>query len=390
VICVHRAKDFPTLKTSWNNEYHQSIDEKDEMAEGKPVLHGIMSGKFYDVQTFKAPKQRKIAGLEFDPGLNQPMAKSLIHGAYYPNPNEMRAGLRTARSKKDFIQRNRTMTRNYSQLVKSARSQNVCGETWDRTMATPRTTGPFHKIPHSAIKEIRSAAQNVTTPRNADELQDMWGRALDPKFIATTMTWLQKASPEEKTNFKAAVAGASTLVPSRKAVFPDRAFKDSPVGARPSSSRSQMQATIEKISASGQNAFSDGAMPKPLTTLRPTSAFTPRNRVEPAALDAAIAFARSRPVASARGTGPERFLTPRTPRMPTGRPSTGSPRRPPMSLNSAKRGTNQQAPEVLGTHILLKPHPPPVSPAETKGVKESTLENQHPSNPTVHSILQVP
>jgi hypothetical protein len=61
-----------------------------------------------------------------------------------------------------------------------------------------------------------------------------------------------------------------------------------------------------------------------------------------------------------------------------------------MSLNSAKRGTNQQAPEVLGTHILLKPHPPPVSPAETKGVKESTLENQHPSNPTVHSILQVP
>ena len=383
-----RAKDFPLLKTTWNNEYHQSIDHSDHLSSGKPILHGIMSGKFYRTSAQKKDgPPRKIAGLMMDQSLNQPLSKSLMEGAYYHNPFELKhAGSMSARTKKDFVQKNRTMTRQYSRLVTGARSISSPEILWDRSMATPRSTGPFHKASRPVSQYMRTRGQDISTPRDAGELQELWGRSLDPKFIATTMTWLQKATPEERENFKNAVASQSTLVPSRSAVYPDRAFMPTASGAqkRPWTARS----TAGDPASSKSAEEGDGV--RKAEAIRPMSART--LKVETEAINAATAFVHARPKASARGTGPERYLTPRTPRMLAAPlPPKASPR-PPLSADSPKRATIA----IHGTQ--LTPGAPTQSPRTmtprarriVAAAADQTGEVMKPTTPAnVHPVLQV-
>lgn len=57
--------------------------------------------------------------------------------------------------------------------------------------------------------------QDMQTPRNAGDLQELWGRSLDPKFVATTLAWLSKASAQEKKQFKHAVAAFPVQIAAR-------------------------------------------------------------------------------------------------------------------------------------------------------------------------------
>jgi len=379
-----RAKDFPLLKTSWNNDYHQSIDETDGQSAGKPILHGIMSGRFYSSSAEQkidaAP--RKIAGLIMDPSLNQPLSKSLMEGAYYHNPHEIKElGALTARTKKDFVQRNRTMTRQYSRLVTGARSVNAQEAAWDRAMATPRSTGPFHKMSRPVSRYTRTRGADIMTPRDADELQDLWGRSLDPKFIATTMTWLQKATPEERDNFKSAVASQSTLVPSRSAVYPDRAFKPTASGAqkRPWTARSSKD-PASVTSPEGDAGGLGKLVRKPES--RPMSARTFRPGVEVDAINAATAFAQYRPKASARGMGPERYLTPRMQAAPM--PPNASPR-PPTSAHSPKKATMA----IPGAQAARSPRTATPRARRIVAAADQAADVKTSSGANVHPVLQV-
>jgi hypothetical protein len=155
------------------------------------VLHGILSGKFYIVpnsQCRQVPQLKKVSGLEVDSSLNQPMSKSLMEGAYYHNPYENLP--QTARSSKDFIQRNRAMSRHYSRLVSGARSVNA-SEMADRPMGTPRITGPFMRTGRPASKSMRAMAKDMPTPRNADQLQALWLQALWLQALWLQAHWLQ-------------------------------------------------------------------------------------------------------------------------------------------------------------------------------------------------------
>ena len=345
-----------------NNDYHQSIDIGD--TDGRPVLHGIMSGKFYTMPSAgkQIPTMRKVAGLIVDPVLNQPMSKSLMEGAYYRIHAVMPAnGPLSARSATNFVQRNRTMTRHYSHLVSGARSVNPSSapEIWDRTMATPQTTGPFHRMSRPVSKSMRSGMQDMPTPRDAEELQNMWGRTLDPKFIATTMTWLQKATPAERENFKHAVGSISTPVPSCTPVYPDRGYSEQMM--RPWTARSRMQSDLDTPGEAtlGEDTTHANSVlgtfvrkPAPPCGTRHMSA-----RVEPTAVSAAIAFARSRPTASPRATGPERYLTPRTPRMsiaPATTKATFSPRPPPIIVDSPMDRREGATLGIQGTLVALE------------------------------------
>jgi len=383
-----RSKNFPDLKTTWNNNYFQQIDLDDEVGGGKPVLHGILSGKFYIVpnsQFRQVPQLKKVSGLEVDSSLNQPMSKSLMEGAYYHNPYENLP--QTARSSKDFIQRNRAMSRHYSRLVSGARSVNA-SEMADRPMGTPRITGPFVRTGRPASKSMRAMAQDMPTPRNADQLQALWGRTLDPKFIASTLAWIAKASPEEVAGFKNAVASNSTLVPSRSPVYPDRAY----TGQRPLTARPRLENTAP------ENPYLGKLVPKsqPQPPSARASMSSPR-RVEPSAISAATAFVRMRQSPRVPASGPERNITqtlrvPTEPTSPKG--NAASPRPPPISDDSPARGMIS----IQGTKV--QPMAPPTAspragtprarrmvttaaaiPRATSNDLHSTLQVLHPDHP---------
>ncbi len=406
-----RAKDFPTLQTPWNNNYYQTlhIEPKDEMCDGataKPVLQSIIAGKFYNVSpvdriALGMPKYRKVAGLIVDQDLDQPMSKSLMEGAYYNiEADELHpSGARTARTTKDFIQRNRTLTRSYSRLVTGARSSNMNAEGGDRT-GTPRNTGPFHKLPRPATKQMRMRSQDFPTPRNADELQDMWARSLDPKFIATTMAWLKTATPEERAQFKIAIANHPTLVPSRLPVYPDRAYKSTESGAklRPNTAHARVQ---------GDTSASENAEPDTANVLgtfipdgnRPQSARVTTMCIEPSAIAAATAFARSRPVASPRATGPEYYLS-ATPRIPGQTKGTSGPRpqtvsdEPPTKIPSVN---SRQGPGIMvkGSTAQMHETSAAVSPQSQRTPRAgqnrfvTVVQKPQSANKDVHAALQV-
>ena len=392
-----RGKDFPTLKTSWNNTYFQQIDATDEESEGKPVLHGILSGKFYtppNSQFWQVPKLKKVSGLELDSSLNQPMSKSLMEGAYYNNPYENLP--QTARSAKDFVQRNRAMTRSYSRLVTGARSA-YASEGADRPAATPRTTGPFVKAARPASKSMRVMAQDLPTPRNADELQALWGRTLDPKFIASTLAWIKKAAPDELACFKSAVASNSTLVPSRSPVYPDRAYK-----GRPLTARSRLESGPHAAGEHNENPFLGKFVPKgeqPPRAREPPSArsytvASTVHRVDASAVSAANAFVRSRQSPRVVNNGPERTLT-HTPRVPTAPSSpkgnTASPRPPPIVVNSPARGPGP-AIGIQGTKV--QPMAPSTSSPRAGTPRARRMVTPAPTMPRttsndLHSTLQV-
>jgi hypothetical protein len=378
-----RSKNFPDLKSTWNNNYFQQIDLDDGVGGGKPVLHGILSGKFYIVpnsQGRQVPQLKKVSGLEVDSSLNQPMSKSLMEGAYYHNPQENLP--QTARSSKDFIQRNRAMSRHYSRLVSGARSVNA-SEMADRPMNTPRTTGPFVRTGRPASKSMRAMAQDMPTPRNADQLQALWGRTLDPKFIASTLAWIAKASPEEVAAFKSAVASNSTLVPSRSPVYPDRAY----TGQRPLTARPRLENTAP------ENPYLGKLVPKsqPQPPSARASVSSPR-RVEPSAISAATAFVRMRQSPRVPTSGPERNIT-QTLRVPTAPTSlkgnTASPRPSPLSVDSPARGMIS----IQGTQV--QPMAPPTASPPRAGTPRArrmvtTAPAIHSATPNdVHSTLQV-
>lgn len=213
----------------------------------------------------------------------------------------------------------------------------------------------------------------------------MWGRTLDPKFIATTMAWLQTATPEERESFRKAVGSSSgTLVPSRTPVFPDRAYTGH---KRPWTARSRMQndanvpapyANVPAPATAGEYAADEkeyvanenGVLGKflrqaaPPTSDRPMSA---RARVEPSAVSAATRFARARAGPSPRTNGPQRNLTPRTPPMlitPTMPKGTASPRpspRPPPICVDSPSAKVQTGPAIgiKGTQVVQMQIPPP-------------------------------
>ena len=155
-----RAKDFPMLQVDWNNAYHQSIDASDA-SEGKPVLHGIMSGRFYARQPPRPPSGKVVSTQMLDPHLNQALSKSLMEGAYYHhNPHDKGRGARTARQCTNFIQRNKSLALKSARPVTAslALSQNLSG---------PPLHGGGARRPESARESLRaSTARDDATAKD--------------------------------------------------------------------------------------------------------------------------------------------------------------------------------------------------------------------------------
>lgn len=117
----------------------------------------------------------------------------------------------------------------------------------------------------------------------------MWGRSLDPKFIATTLAWLDTATPQERSQFKGAVQ------------YPT-AISAKPSAHGPSSGRRSASPFLG--GAAGLRV--PGQRPHSATGTRPPQGDErPSTGIDRGALEAATAFVKSRPrPASAAGSRP--------------------------------------------------------------------------------------
>eukprot|EP00281_Chroomonas_sp_CCMP1168_P024734 CAMPEP_0206237934 /NCGR_PEP_ID=MMETSP0047_2-20121206/14538_1 /ASSEMBLY_ACC=CAM_ASM_000192 /TAXON_ID=195065 /ORGANISM="Chroomonas mesostigmatica_cf, Strain CCMP1168" /LENGTH=367 /DNA_ID=CAMNT_0053662419 /DNA_START=79 /DNA_END=1178 /DNA_ORIENTATION=- len=216
-----RSKHFKGLNADWNNPYHQSLDAE---GTGKPVLESIIQGRYYQARTdpYDRPESslsthKGFKGTQMDTTLQQPMVKSLIQGEFYGNPPRTAGGGRKDRI--DFVTHNKRMTREYSKLVAGTRPQSGRAMRDSVTRGECSSAGPFQTIAARPTRMVRTKlAQNLDTPRDAGELQELWGRALDPKFVATTLSWLSKASDQEKRQFKQAVCAFPVQISARPAL----------------------------------------------------------------------------------------------------------------------------------------------------------------------------
>lgn len=210
-----RSKNFKGLNSVWNNIYNQAIETGNGAGKGKPLLQNILEGQYYMEKTQLRPQSAQSFfkhGTILDEGKNQPLVKSLIEGEFY-KPKNMHKNYST---KVDYIAHNRKMTREYSRLVSYNRPRTATGTPTD-PLHTGRPGVGYSLIPASMSKPARSRlAQTMATPRSAHELQQLWNRPLDPKFVASTLSWLARASEEEKTHFKAAIADRTQISAQRQ------------------------------------------------------------------------------------------------------------------------------------------------------------------------------
>ena len=98
------------------------------------------------------------------------------------------------------------MTKEYSKLVASTRPNSALGSAMGDKSREPSPYG-FTAMTRPARARV---VKDIVTPRTPQELHDLWGRTLDPKFTASTLAWLAKASREEKQHFKIAIASHPT------------------------------------------------------------------------------------------------------------------------------------------------------------------------------------
>eukprot|EP00283_Hemiselmis_rufescens_P003978 CAMPEP_0173419868 /NCGR_PEP_ID=MMETSP1357-20121228/1555_1 /TAXON_ID=77926 /ORGANISM="Hemiselmis rufescens, Strain PCC563" /LENGTH=515 /DNA_ID=CAMNT_0014382577 /DNA_START=229 /DNA_END=1775 /DNA_ORIENTATION=+ len=205
-----RAKNFKGLRSDWNNAYHQSLDLN---GTGKPVLENIIQGIYFHERTNPYVRPNTVAGPPFVPQgttmdarkPGQPLVKSLIQGDFYKNHARPKTCYGDHRDKIDFIAHNRKMTREYSRLIAGTRPHTAMSRSAAIQRERDNLQGSLSTGPYQTISAMSTTREPVRTPRNARELQDMWGRPLDPTFIATTLAWLGRATDLEKRQFKQAV-----------------------------------------------------------------------------------------------------------------------------------------------------------------------------------------
>ena len=101
----------------------------------------------------------------------------------------------------DYVAHNRKMTKEYSRLVAATRPSTAHGYTKGSDTRSPTPFGISHTRPARA-----RIVKDIVTPRTKSELHDLWGRTLDGKFTEQTLSWLARASREEKMHFKNAIA----------------------------------------------------------------------------------------------------------------------------------------------------------------------------------------
>jgi len=195
------------------------------------------------------------------------------------------------------------------------------------------SVGPYQTSVLAGTLQGGSAA----TPRNAQELQEMWGRPLDPKFIATTLAWLGRASPAEKTQFKGAVQ-----YPTAISAKPGMLRGPSRAGNR-SSGGSPWLGGSSGIRGPGSRPQSATGVRRPNEAASPFSAAerpSSRTGIDRGAIEAATAFARSRPrPSSAMSSRPASATYGGRPSSATGR-SVGAFRAPAASRGGSRQGGN--------------------------------------------------
>lgn len=185
------------------------------------------------------------------------------------------------------------------------------------------SVGPYQTSVLAGTLQGGSAA----TPRNAQELQEMWGRPLDPKFIATTLAWLGRASPAEKTQFKGAVQ-----YPTAISAKPGMLRGPSRAGNRSSGGSPWL--------GGSSGIRGPGSRPQSATGVRATERPSSRTGIDRGAIEAATAFARSRPrPSSAMSSRPASATYGGRPSSATGR-SVGAFRAPAASRGGSRQGGN--------------------------------------------------
>lgn len=291
-----RSRKFEGLAASWNNAYAQALD-----GDGRPAVSNVIEGRFVFERVpagARAVQQHSRPGLVMDESKGQPLVKSLLQGEYYA----LRGSGRPQSAKVDYISHNRKMTRDYSRLVASTRPP---------SSATQRAGSAFGYVPLAATVTRPARARVVgqmPTPRTAKDLEEVWGRALDPRFAATTLAWLGSASDVEKTKFKNALFKVVTqfcapvlspMAPVAGCLLARRAPRSNPGALTACAPR---QAPGRPASALGSELGEDaGARSARPLAARPSSrsfaAATPQ--LDGAALAAATAYRRARPASAA-------------------------------------------------------------------------------------------
>mmetsp|Transcript_42292 Transcript_42292/g.96337 ORF Transcript_42292/g.96337 Transcript_42292/m.96337 type:complete len:474 (+) Transcript_42292:78-1499(+) len=312
-----RSRTFQGLKSTWNNAYSQALD-----TDGKPSVSNVIEGRYYmeGHNVFGETSMTTTRyGLVMDESMNQPLVKSLLQGEYY-----LKRGVNRPESAKvDYIAHNRKMTRDYSRLVSSTRPPSSLSMS-DRGAGTAMGYVPQMAATVTRPSRARLVGQ-MPTPRTSEDLQEIWGRALDPRFAATTLAWLGKANDMEKTQFKNAVfkypsqivARPGLLASSRSGNTSRTAYR----APRPASAPPDRDHAPLRISSAqgGEQARAegggDGEQPDEQASERGGRArfslsgrpVTPQ--VEHNALAAATAYRRNRPALSSRPSSAPRSVS---------------------------------------------------------------------------------
>uniref|UniRef100_A0A6T8P845 EF-hand domain-containing protein n=1 Tax=Hemiselmis andersenii TaxID=464988 RepID=A0A6T8P845_HEMAN len=312
-----RAKNFAALRSDWNNAYHQSLDLN---GTGKPVLENIIQGIYYQERSNPYVRPNSVAGPPYVPKgtmmdakkPGQALVKSLIQGDFYKNHARPKTSYGDHRDKIDFIAHNRKMTREYSRLIAGTRPHTAMSRSAAIQRERDNLQGSLSTGPYQTISAMSMTREPIRTPRNAMELQELWGRPLEPTFIATTLAWLSKATDLEKKQFKQAVcyptaisakAGTSGAHPYQTRTRSTTPFMGGTKGSRVPTSRPQSATGVRPYASDHHEQ-----PPRPVESPAPASVQMrerppSRTGIDRSALEAATAFARTRPRSAMSNSG---------------------------------------------------------------------------------------